>query len=254
MADSCCSTVTLRPPVWALFIAVAIGGGFYLAGKHIEARGPMPFNPAVISVSAEGKVTMSPDIASITLGVTSGRQTTAKAATEMVNKNMQKIVEAVTALGVAKKDIATEGFYLNPEFDYTTNGQVPRGFQASQTLKIKVRDLDKAGDVLTAATNAGANQVGGVVFSVDNPEEAQAKARSIAIEKAREKAEALATELKMHLGRMTGFSEGNTGYPMPMMMRATADMAVGGAPMEKAELPAGEQDIVSTVSLTYELR
>lgn len=252
MADSS-TTVTLRPPVWALLTAVIIGGVFYIAGKQLEIKGPLT-NPPVISVSADAKVSTPPDIAMMSFGVTSGRQTTAKAATDLVNKNMQKIIAAVKELGVAEKDITTESFYLSPEYDYTTSGQVPRGFQASQSLRVKVRDLDKAGDVLTTATTAGANQAGGITFSVDNPDEAKARARQMAIEKAKAKAKVLADELGMSLGRMTGFSE-DGAYPLPpMMMKANYDMA-GSSPMaQNAVLPAGEQDIVSTVTITYELR
>jgi YebC/PmpR family DNA-binding regulatory protein len=98
---------------------------------------------------------------------------------------MTKIIAAVKGLGVADKDIVTESFYLSPEYDYTTSGQIPRGFQATQTLRVKIRDLDTVGDVLTAATNAGANQAGGISFGVDNPDAMKAKAREIAIEKAK---------------------------------------------------------------------
>jgi hypothetical protein len=251
MADSN-STVTLRPPVWALLTAVIIGGLFYIAGKHLEIKGPLT-NPPVISVSADAKVSTPPDIAMMSFGVTSGRQTTAKAATESVNKSMAKIIAAVKELGVEDKDITTESFYLSPEYDYTTGGQIPRGFQASQSLRVKVRDLDKAGDVLTAATTAGANQAGGITFSVDNPDEAKARARQMAIEKAKAKAKVLADELGMSLGRMTGFSEDGV-YPISPMMKANYDMGVGGAMVQNAVLPAGEQDIVSNVTITYELR
>ena len=247
------ATVTLRPPVWALLLAVAIGGFFYLAGKNLEIKGPLT-NPVTISVTADGKVSTPPDIAMVSFGITTGRQPTAKAATDVIKKNMTKILAAVKELGVAEKDIATESFYLSPEYDYTTSGQIPRGFQATQTLRVKIRDLDKVGDVLTAATNAGANQAGGINFSVDNPDAMKAQAREIAIGKAKAKAEVLAKNLGMSLGRMTGFSEdGAYNPPMPMMMKANYD--AGNSVAERSlEIPAGEQDIVSNVTIMYELR
>lgn len=246
------STVTLRPPVWALLTAVIIGGFFYIAGKQLEVKGPLT-NPPVISVSAEGKVSTPPDIATVSFGVTTGRQPSAKAATDTIQRNMTKILAAVKALDIDEKDITTESFYLSPEYDYTTSGQIPRGYQASQTLRVKVRDLDKVGDVLTAATNAGANQAGGITFSVDNPDAMKAQAREIAIGKAKAKAEVLAKNLGMSLGRMTAFSEdGAYNPPMPIMGRANYDAGV--AEQKSLDIPAGEQEIVTNVTISYELR
>ena len=253
MADTN-SVVTIRPPVWALITAVIIGGLFFIVGKSIEVKGPIN-NPPVISVTAEGKVSTPPDIASMTFGITTGRQSTAKAATDTIQRNMTKILAAVKALGIDEKDISTESFYLSPEYDYTTSGQIPRGYQASQTLRVKVRDLDKVGDVLTAATAAGANQAGGITFSVDNPDTLKAQAREIAIEKAKAKATVLAKNLGMSLGRMTAFSEdGAYNPPMPLMGRANYDMAEGAMNQKSLEIPAGEQEIVTNVTISYELR
>lgn len=248
------STVTLRPPVWALLTAVIIGGFFYIAGKQLEVKGPLT-NPPVISVSAEGKVSTPPDIATVSFGVTTGRQPSAKAATDTIQRNMTKILVAVKELGIEEKDITTESFYLSPEYDYTTSGQIPRGFQASQTLRVKVRDLDKVGDVLTAATNAGANQAGGITFSVDNPDAMKAQAREIAIGKAKAKAEVLAKNLGMSLGRMTAFSEdGAYNPPMPIMGRANYDASEGAMNQKSLDIPSGEQEIVTNVTISYELR
>ncbi len=247
------AVVTLRPPVWALITAVIIGGMFFIVGKKIEVKGPID-NPPVISVMAEGKVSTPPDIAYMSFGITTGRQPSAKAATDVIKKNMAQILAAIKDVGVLEKDISTESFYLSPEYDYTTSGQVPRGFQASQMLRVKVRDLDKVGDVLTVATNAGANQAGGITFTVDNPDELKAQARKIAIEKAKAKATTLAQNLGMSLGRMTAFNEdGGYNYPMPM---ARANYAVGEDAMgqKSLEIPAGEQEIVTNVTISYELR
>lgn len=235
----------------ALIVAVLIGGGFYVYGKNMERQTPVE-SPFIISVSADAKVSAPPDIASLSFGVTSGRQTTAKAATQLIAKNMTAILAAVKEQGVEEKDIATESFYLNPVYDYTQNGQIPRGFEATQSLRVKVRNLDSIGDVLTAATNAGANQAGGVSLSVDNPDSLKIEARAMAIEKAQVKAKALAKDLGMSLGKMTGFSEdGMYAVRAPMMY----DKGIGGAMAENSlVLPVGEQDITANVTLMYELR
>lgn len=248
------STIYVRPPVWAIITAVAVGGIFYLAGKNMEVKAPQQ-NPATISVFADAKVSASPDIATLSFGIATGRQTSAKAAIALVTKNMTAIIAAVKKTGVAEKDIATQSFWLNPVYDYSNGTQVPRGFEANQSLTVKVRDLDKVGDVLTAATNAGANQAGSISFSIDKPDDLKAQARAMAIEKAQAKAIVLAKALGMSLGRLTAFNEdSNYGGPVPMYAKTMA--MGGGAPEADASLPvpAGEQDITSNVTLTYELR
>ncbi len=255
MPESTATTVNLRPPMWLPVIVVCIGGAFYLAGKNMEIKAPQEA-PMNISVSADAKVSGAPDIATLSFGVQTGRQTTAKAAIEKITKNMTAVLAAVKALGVEEKDISTASFWLNPVYDYTTNGQIPRGFEANQTLSVKVRDLDKVGDVLTAATNAGANQAGGVNFTIDNPDTMKAQSRQMAIEKAKAKAEVLARSLGMRLTRLTGFSEDGS-YPMPRpYMMESKGMAMGDAVAAPTSvpMPVGEQDITSNVTLTYELR
>lgn len=247
------TSLTVRPSAWALIVAVIIGGGFYIYGKTLDQQAPVT-SPFVVSVSAEGKVTAPPDIALLSFGVQTGRQPTAKAAIALITKNMTNVVDAVKKLGVEDKDITTEQFWLNPAYDYVNGTQVQRGFEATQSLSVKVRDLDKTGDVLSAVTAAGANQVGGVSFGIDNPDELRAQARAKAIEKAKAKAEVLAANLGASLGRMTGFSEGGDYSPRPYMMEK-ANIAMGAPSVDASvPVPSGEQNITVTVNLSYELR
>ena len=245
------TTLNVRPPLWLPIVVVLLGGAFYITGKNMEIQAPRE-TPPTISVSADAKVSAAPDIAMLSFGVTTGRQPTAKAAIALVTKNMTAVLAAVKKLGIEDKDISTANFWLNPVYDYTTNGQIPRGFEVSQTLSVKVRDLDKVGDVLTAATSAGANQAGSITFSIDNADALKASARTEAIEKAKAKAEVLAKSLGMHLGRITGFSEdGAYAPPRPMMMKT---MDAGMAAEASLPVPSGEQEIVSNVTINYELR
>lgn len=245
------STINVRPPIWALMVAVALGGMFYVGGKYIEKKN---LDPITVTVSGEGKVSASPDLAMLSLGVQTGRQPTSEAAMTMLKKNMDAIIAAVKKAGVEEKDISTENFWLNPAYDWTDKGQVPRGFEANQSIRVKVRNLDKASEILGAATAAGANQAGGIQFTIDDPEKLKAEAREKAIAQAKEKAEILAKNLGKSLGRMRGFVEGGAAIP-PMMMYDRAMMGMGGGGAESAAvpLPAGEQEIATQVSLTYEL-
>ncbi len=249
-------TINIRPPLWLPIIVVLIGGAFYVHGKNIEV-GSAGRQPVIISVTADAKVSGAPDIATLSFGVQTGRQPTAKAAIEVVRKNMTAVLEAVKKSGIEDKDIATQSFWLSPVYDYSSGTQIPRGFEANQSLRVKVRDLDKVGDVLTAATAAGANQAGGVSFEIDNPDALTAEARAKAIEKAKTKAEVLAGSLGMRIVKITGFNEGGGYYPpVPMMGKSMDAYGVGGGMAEQASvpLPAGEQEISSTVTIMYELR
>lgn len=245
--------IFLRPPVWLPLLVVVVGGLFYIAGKKVEARYSRP--PGVITVSGDARVFAAPDIAEMSLGIQTGRQPTAGAAMERLKEGMDRVIAAVKAQGIEEKDIRTENFWLNPVYDYADGRQIPRGFEASQSLRVKVRDLDKVSDVLGAGTNAGANQAGSVTFTLDDPDGKRADARAEAIAEARQKAKLLADQLHMQLGKIQNFNEGFGGGTPPIFMREAYGMGGGGDMADKAvQLPAGEQEIVVNVTIVYEIR
>ena len=240
----------IRPPLWLPIAVVLLGGLFYVGGKYVETRDK---TTASISVSGDGKAQAMPDIAELSFGIQVQRKTTAKEAMDTLGKGMQKVLAAVKAAGIPDKDINTQSLSLNPAYDWTTGGQVMRGFDASQSLTVKVRDLDKVSDVLAAATNAGANQAGGVNFTVDDPEKSRAEAREKAIEQAQKKAITLASQLGMKLGKITSFSEGG-GYMPPVAYGRGGVMAMDAkAEVTPTPIPVGEQEVSVQVSITYDL-
>lgn len=251
MADQ---TLNIRPPLWLPIVVVIIGGAFYIAGKNIEAENDVT-DEGTISVSGDGRVFAAPDIAEISLGFQSGRQPTAAAAMERLKASMDQVIEAVKDQGIEEKDIRSEYFYLNPAYDYADGRQIMRGFEANQSLRIKVRDLDKISMVLGAGTDAGANQAGSVNFTLDDPDAKQAEARQLAIEEAKEKAQELARQLGVRLGDIKSFSEGGGWAPPMYMERQTAAYGMGGADVDQkaVQLPPGEQEIMVSVTLVYEL-
>ena len=249
MENSCCSS---KPTCWVGILLVLVAGGFYLTGKVIEQK---DFAPMTISVEGTGKASAVPDIAAVSFGVQTGRQTTAQQAMKTLTAKMTDVVAAVKAQGIEEKDITTNSLSLQPEYDWSEGRQISRGFQATQTLYVKVRDLDKIGDLLAAVTGEGVNQIGGVEFTMDEPEVLQAAAREKAIIKAEAKAKLLADQLGKSIKRLKGFSEGG-GY-IPPTPYAKANIALdraGGAVMESVPIPAGEQEISVSVSLIYELQ
>ena len=242
-------TLHVRPPLWLPVIIALLLGGAFVAGKKIEVRG----KPATITVSGEGKVSAVPDIASLSFGMQTGRQPTAQVAMENLSASMNAVIEAVKKIGIEEKDIRTEYLSLSPAYDWTEKGQIPKGFEANQSLMVKVRDLSKIGEVLSAATAAGANQVGGVSFTIDDPELLQEEARSLAISDAKEKAVALAAKLGVRLGKLKGFNEGGVYPPSPMYEGAMLGRGMGGGGGD-VPVPTGEQEIRMSVSLMYEIR
>ncbi|TSC80498.1 MAG: hypothetical protein G01um101425_152 [Candidatus Peregrinibacteria bacterium Gr01-1014_25] len=243
-------TLNLRPPVWLPITVVVIAGLAFIAGKHVEVRG---YQPLQISVDGDGRVSAAPDIAQLSFGIQTGRQKTAQAAMEKLRKDMEAIITAVKAAGIDAKDIRTESLWLNPAYDWVDGRQVPQGFEASQSLRVKVRNLDTIGKVLSDATAAGANQVGDVSFTIDDPEELRTQARNEAIAKAKAKASALAAQLGKSLGKLKAYNEGSFGGP-PVPMYEKAMMADGMGGGGGVPVPAGEQEVRLSVVLTYELR
>lgn len=248
-------TVRVRPPVWLPIIVAVIAVGGYVTGKTIETR---HLDMVTINVTGEGKVYANPDIAQMSFGVQTGRQKTAEEAMKVLSEKMNAVVDAVQKAGIEEKDVVTQQLSLNPSYDWNDGKRVDEGFEANQRLRVKVRDLEKIGDVLTVVTAAGANQAGGVSFTIDDQDAIRSQARQKAIEHAQAKALVLAKELGMQLGKLRGFNENGGHLPTPsyarneMMMDA---MGAGGA-VEYAPtpVPSGEQEIRVNVSVMYELR
>ena len=120
-------------------------------------------------------------------------------------------------------------------------------------MVIKVRDLAKVGGVISAATSAGANQVTGVEFTIDDMSALGAEARAEAVTRAKAEAIKLAESLEAKLGRLTGFSEDTGGYPQPVYDRAVGMGGGGAEAIPAVDVPSGEQEITIRVYLTYEL-
>jgi hypothetical protein len=246
--------IYLRPPVWLPIVVALVAGGLYVTGKYVETRHMDQFT---ISVQGSGKVSAVPDIATLNFGVQTGRQNTAAGAMKMLTEKMTAVINELEAAGVEEKDIRTQYLNLNPAYDWNEGKRVDRGFEATQSLMVKVRDLDKISTVLDVAVKAGANQAGSVGFTIDDPEVLKEQARAEAIEDAKIKAMKLAKDLGVGLGSMQGFWE-DAGYggPQPMMMRAeTMDSGgFGGGGMKAPPIPAGEQEVAVNVNITYRIR
>lgn len=210
-----------------------------------------------ISVEAEGKAYVTPDIAMLNLGVNTRAETAAKAVEENTLK-MNKIIEELGKNGVEKKDIQTSSYYLNPNYKWTEKeGSVQDGYVLDQTVTVKIRDFSKVGAVMASATNVGANTIGNLQFTIDDRESAKEKAREEAIVKAREKAEKIAAQTGLKLGKMVNYYEYEDYYAMDKYAGPYMGMAEGlggGEMMPAPDIQSGQQEVTLKVTLSYKLR
>ncbi len=206
-----------------------------------------------ISIQGMGKVTAIPDIATFTVGIQTEKYTVAAAQKENTDK-MNEIIKALKEMGVEEEDIKTSQYNIYPQYNWNEGQRTLRGYQVTQSVTIKVRDLDKVGDIFARAGELGANNVGGLQFTIDDPEEYKQEARLKALENAKEKAEALADAADVKLGKVVGFSESSGGTPYPSYR--SYDLGLGAGMAEEAVAPdieAGSTEIIIYVNVNYQV-
>ena len=232
---------------------------FLLLFLYTKFAGPVPFSinsvtttkSDTFNVSGEGKVSVVPDLAVVNVGVRA-QGTTVKTAQDQMNSAINNVTDAIKALGIDKKDIQTTNYSINPDYDYTSNLQKIKGYTASSTVQVKVRDTEKLNSVLDVSTANGANEVYGISFDVSDKTKAENEAREKAVSDAKEKAESAAKIAGFRLGRLVNYSENMGGFPIPIALRSSAVSEDLEAPKPKVE--AGSQEITVTVTLSYEIQ
>lgn len=243
-----------------------------LIGRDISGQ-------TTISVSADAAEYAAPDIATISFSVTHEAKTQAEAR-KAVDEGMAKILKLLEEAKVDKKDIKTQGsgYSLYPKYDYVRTPcaynlsvgsgvsgsmypcvdgkQVLKGYEVSQSVDVKVRNIDDTGKILGIIADSGATNVVGPNMVLEHEDAVKAKAREEAIKKAKIKAELLAKQLGVSLVRIVSFSEGGD-FPIynyaRMGMEMKAMSADAGAPAP-ASIPVGENKYVSNVTIVYEIR
>lgn len=235
--------------LFTLTIVVIYSLFFGPAKKYADSLTPSK----TITVSAEGKVTVSPDIAQLSLSVISEGMNPEKIADDN-NKKISAAIEFIKSQGVDVKDIKTTNYNLNPRYEYDEDKRTSyiSGYVLTQTVLVKIRDLDKVAKILGGLPSAGINQIGSISFDIDDPEKYMAEARKQAFEKAKQKAETMAAENKTKIKRVLTFSDYQSAPPYPVFMRGE----MGGANMKDVILPTiepGSQEVTIQVSVTYEL-
>lgn len=231
-------------------------------------------NTNTVSFSGEGRIFAKPDIAVVSFSIL----TEAKTSKEAQDANSEKskgVVNFLKDQRIDEKDIKTTGYNIYPKYSYPrpllrqgfegqslptesypeyydSNPKIT-GYQVNQSFEAKVRDLEKVSTILDGLVTAGANQVNNLGFKVDNEEKLKDEARELAIKDAKEKANTLKKQIGIRLGKIVNYSEGGY-YPGPYFLEAKALDGRGGDISATPEIPAGENEIVVNVTITYQIK
>lgn len=213
------------------------------------------------SVTGEGKAIGIPDIAAFTFGiVTEGDKDIAKLQTDNTTK-VNAAINFLKSSGVEAKDIKTEAYDLQPRYQYyncygadSSGKPCPPativGYTITNTVSVKVRKFEKVGEIVAGVTNAGANNVSSLNFTIDDSSALQDQARAEAIAKAKAKAKSIAKAGGFGLGRLLSIEENsNNYYPIYSFEAVSKDSAPSVAPT----IEPGSKDITVTVTLRYEI-
>lgn len=202
-----------------------------------------------LSVVGEGKVEVVPDVAYVDAGINVVSASSVDAARQSVDQTNNAIIQALQGLGIDKKDIKTSNYSINPNYSYENNRNQLDGYNATANVTIKVRTVDTVSQVIQAVTTAGANQVNGARFDVENPQKYREDARAEAIKNAREQAQKLAKDLGIRIGKVTNIVEGSSGSPLTLSTANKMAQGFGGiGPI----VEPGSQTITSVVTLYFE--
>lgn len=255
-------TIGSKTFFWSLLNLILIVA-LILGIKVLFFRSPLVAAPFTVTAAAEGKATVVPDIARISFSVISEGKDPAVIQKDNTEK-MNSVIEFVKGQGIDKKDIQTANYNLYPRYDcvkgeatiysYPPCKQVLAGYTLTQTVLLKVRDLEKVAPILAGLPERGINEINGPNFSVDDPDKYLADARKEAFDKARAKVEAMAKANGVHIVRVVTFSESTGGYPIYARMEAFGKGGGPDAAPTPPQIEPGSEEVSVQVSVTYEIR
>ena len=217
----------------------------------------MPVAPAVIpdgtllDVTATGKATRVPDLATIRAGVVTQAATAAAALSDNANR-MSAVLSALKRAGIQPRDIATANVSLQPQYRYEDNKPpVITGYQATNNVSIRFRDIAKSGAILDALVAQGANQIEGPNLSLDQPDAALDEARVDAVKRAQARAQLYAKAAGLSVSRILTIAEGGeiAGPPPPMPVYRMA-----AAKAADTQVMPGESDVTVTITVRFLLK
>jgi uncharacterized protein YggE len=238
------------------FALLATATGLALTGVSASAQEArpvmMPLDGTMLEVAADGTSTRTPDLAVIQAGVVT-QAATAGDAMRQNSARMTTVLGALRRAGVAERDIQTSSIALSPQYRYAENQPpVITGYQASNQVSVRFRDIAKSGTILDTLVREGANNISGPNLTIDKPEAALDEARTAAVATARARAELYAKAAGLRVDRILSISEGGASSPpMPMPQ---AGLARFSADKAETQIAAGEQELRVSLSVRFLLK
>lgn len=242
-----------------------------IAATVFVTKGNKSYDENTISVSGTAEVNAVPDVATFSFTVKETAKVI-KDAQDVISQKVSTILDGLDDAGVDEKDIKTQSYTMYPKYEWVkvksqenvaldgtvfypgnNNKQVQTGFDVSQNVTVKLRDFDKVPEVLELFATAGVENLNGPNFEIDEPEALQEEAREMAIDEAKEKAQRLAKDLGVKLGKIVSFNEGSRGYS-PQYYAKSANMAFDAVAEYAPELPVGENVVNANVTIVYTIK
>lgn len=251
--ENCCEEFKNKPHFWFKFLAMlCVTAIVIVALVMVSQKQDMEYQ---FSATATGKVYAKPDIANLTVGLKTEAKATAAEAVKQNTAKMNEIIAALKKVGIEEKDIKTTNYSLNPVYDWTSGRQVLRGYEVSQNVTVKIRNLDKIGDAIAKTTEKGANQIGNVEFTIDDEYELKAEARNEAIGKAKEKAKDIAEKTGIKLGKIVNVYENQVYYPSSVNYAKDMGYGIGGGGAVPApEIQIGQNEVSVEVTVVWKVK
>lgn len=224
---------------------------------------PNPYQNT-ISVTGNGEVTAVPDIATVSFSVHSEGKDIA-AAQKIVTESANAVIKALKDGGIDEKDIKTDSYTSNPKYEWSSTpcregfcppgNQKLVGYEVTHSMTVKIRNLDKVGDILAVLGTQKVENMYGPNFTFDDDRDLQSEARAKAIDDAKTKAKELAKSLGVHLGKIVEFSDSGYGGPVPYMLKGGVAMDAATAESAPAPtVPTGENTVSSQVTITFRIK
>ncbi|MCG9127328.1 SIMPL domain-containing protein [Candidatus Poribacteria bacterium] len=246
----------MRKDYWLLLIAILVIPTLTACDSRLATELLTPSTSGrTINVNGSGSVTGDPDIASLNLGVSVQKETVAEAREDAAS-SMTALIETLMANNIDEKDISTENFSIYPQYDWTEEGRILKGYRVNNTVRAKVRDLDSLSDVIDDATEAGGDYIvlNSIQFMIEDTTDYQHQARTLAVKNAEAKAQTLAEASGVTLGKPVTISE-NTYYESPPIpYAAVAESAADDSARSSTPIVPGEQTITVNVTIVYEIQ
>jgi uncharacterized protein YggE len=240
-----------------IFIAVFVFTEIRNNDREYDYIGKNPEYQNTMTFSGDSKMSVTPDIAYLNMGLKTEKKSVSDAQKENAETISEFIAKLKNDFEVSDSDVQTANYTVHPQYDWRDGDQKLRGYEVSQNIQIKVRNLDNVSDIIGLAAEFELNQVNSLSFGVDNKDEFLEQVRAKAITEAKEKAKKVANDLGISLGRIINFSESSSNgsmrepyYNMNYAKEESMDMA-GGSISSSVEI--GSNEIVANVNITYEI-